>query len=966
MAIIYSYPDNENLLLTDMLIGTSTIRVNGRKKNITKNFTLESLGMFISENFPAANIAWGDITGNLSNQTDLQDALDAKQANITLTTTGTSGLATFIGNTLNIPDYGSGYVTPTLQSVTDVGNTTTNFIEVIDSYVQTISSTNPLIGAALSSSGFISIGNGTVFTYLSSDITNLNVYFKLPNKVSGTYTLATTADIPSVTGFVPYTGATQNVDIGIYDYIGSNITLNGLATDGGAVNISQGATATIAGNGYSSITAQGTDKLSFYLANGFDGKQFNLLTNSITLNDTLNYTLPSTSGTIALTSDITGSVTSVGLSMPSAFTVTNSPVTSSGTLTVTGAGTVSQYVRGDGSLANFPNSTGGGSSVNYYLNGSISQGTFGGDTYYEMSRTPILGAGTNFVRTNGAGNGYIASFITDAGDPSQLNIPGGNWNVEFYFQSSSPGGTPSFYAELYKVDVSNNFTLIASGSANPEGITNGTTVDQYFSSIPVPQTTLLITDRLAIRIFVNTGGRTITLHTEDGNLCEVLTTFTTGLTALNGLTAQVQSFATGTSGTDFAISSATATHTFNLPTASAANRGALSSTDWSTFNGKQAALVSGTNIKTINGNSVLGSGDLAISGSNIYNANGTLTGNRTVTSGGFTLTFTSNVQTGLLGVNRAFASNVGLYLKGSGATSTTFNLLGTDSAGNNLYTFLDDGTLCVGSITKVGTSKVQVTGNVSILGGGNFYELNNALGAGIKNNSGDFYIDAIAASANTYFRNGSSPTERMRIVGSTGNVLINTTTDAGFKLDVNGTARVQNRLTLQNNYTVGNSFNSARLGIVSSNSANSFLDLYPQNVTGGSDVGFTIWSKGSISNITNYEILEFRYDNANRRYSMNSISAGTGTILPISLYTGANTNQLNLFTSGNVCINTSTDVASSQLTVESTTKGFLPPRMTTTQKNAIATPAAGLVVYDTTLNKLCVRTASSWETITSI
>ena len=40
-----------------------------------------------------------------------------------------------------------------------------------------------------------------------------------------------------------------------------------------------------------------------------------------------------------------GSVTSVGLTMPSAFTVTNSPVTVSGTIGVTGAGTVSQYVR---------------------------------------------------------------------------------------------------------------------------------------------------------------------------------------------------------------------------------------------------------------------------------------------------------------------------------------------------------------------------------------------------------------------------------------------------------------------------------------------------------------------------------------------------------------------------------------------------------------------------------------------
>jgi len=288
--------------------------------------------------------------------------------------------------------------------------------------------------------------------------------------------------------------------------------------------------------------------------------------------------------------DLPTAVTSVGLTMPSAFSVTNSPITSSGDIAVTGAGLVSQYVRGDGTLANFPNSTGGGSSVNYYLNGSVSQGTFGGDTYYELSKTPILGAGTNFTRTNGQSNGYIASFITDAGDPSFLNIPGGNWNVEFYFQSSATGGSPQFYAELYKVSATDVFTLVASGSANPEGITNGTTVDQYFTSIPVPQTSLLITDRLAIRIYVITSGRTITLHTENGNLCEVLTTFTTGLTALNGLTTQVQNLSVGTTGTDFAINSSSETHTFNLPTASASNRGALSSTDWSTFNNKQNAL----------------------------------------------------------------------------------------------------------------------------------------------------------------------------------------------------------------------------------------------------------------------------------------------------------------------------------------------------------------------------------------
>lgn len=60
-------------------------------------------------------------------------------------------------------------------------------------------------------------------------------------------------------------------------------------------------------------------------------------------------------GTLATFPTIpSGTVTSVGLSMPAAFSVANTPVTASGTLTVTGAGTTGQYVRGDGSLATFP------------------------------------------------------------------------------------------------------------------------------------------------------------------------------------------------------------------------------------------------------------------------------------------------------------------------------------------------------------------------------------------------------------------------------------------------------------------------------------------------------------------------------------------------------------------------------------------------------------------------------------
>jgi hypothetical protein len=59
-------------------------------------------------------------------------------------------------------------------------------------------------------------------------------------------------------------------------------------------------------------------------------------------------------GSLATFPVTSGTVTSVGLSMPAAFAVASSPITSSGILAVTAAGTISQYIRGDGTLATFP------------------------------------------------------------------------------------------------------------------------------------------------------------------------------------------------------------------------------------------------------------------------------------------------------------------------------------------------------------------------------------------------------------------------------------------------------------------------------------------------------------------------------------------------------------------------------------------------------------------------------------
>jgi hypothetical protein len=96
----------------------------------------------------------------------------------------------------------------------------------------------------------------------------------------------------------------------------------------------------------------------------------NTTTNSIVISNSLKVAggyydssnQPGTAGQL-LSSTATGTqwvnvaaqgVTSVGLSMPAAFTVTNSPITQSGTLTVTGAGTAAQYINGLGNLVTFP------------------------------------------------------------------------------------------------------------------------------------------------------------------------------------------------------------------------------------------------------------------------------------------------------------------------------------------------------------------------------------------------------------------------------------------------------------------------------------------------------------------------------------------------------------------------------------------------------------------------------------
>jgi hypothetical protein len=443
-------------------------------------------------------------------------------------------------------------------------------------------------------------------------------------------------------------------------------------------------------------------------------------------------------------------------------------------------GAASQYVRGDGTLADFPTSSGGGSSVSYYLNSSVSQGTIGGVAYRELSKEPIIGAGTDIAISS---NGYVASYLTDANDPDVILIPGGNFNCEFYFSVNNNTGNPFFYAELYKYDGT-TFTLLGSSVGVPEYINQGTVINPYYFAIPVATATLALTDRLAIRIYVNVGGRTVTLHTENGHLCQVVTTLSKGMVSLNNLTDQSQFLTTGTSGTNFAIVSSGDTHTFNLPVASATNTGKLSSTDWTTFNNKQNALT----------NPVTGTGTT----NTLPKFTGASTiGNSNITDTGSLITLNSNTRiNGSIGVNVDPLTHLSLRVN-------------KNLTGNTISTGISQAGVVQSDVLAIGRGIVNTlltqAATFTLPDYFHYLATQSTLGAGSSITSQiGYYVDntLIGATSNFAFRGDiPSGTNRWNIYmqGTAANYLagvlnIGTTTLSGFSLDVNGTARVQSTL----------------------------------------------------------------------------------------------------------------------------------------------------------------------------
>jgi len=444
MAIIYSYPTPTELNASDMLVGSARVVEDNVTRQVTKNFTLGQLQDFIGSGFTLSTIgnngpatlvnnvlnipiynngntydflaplynvdqtvymvsATGSNDGYLSS-TDW-NTFNNKQGAITLTTTGTSGVATFVSNTLNIPNYSAAAVIPTLDEVLTEGNT---------------SQINAYVGGELGLYDGISLGYCTLnafdnaFTFNNSDgepvlyleqaalaiskspaiagtiyTTGLSVSrnYSLPD-ASGT--IALTSDIPSLAGYVQTT-RTLTINGTTYD-LSANRTWNvGTVTDvtaTGQITSTGGTTPVIS-------TLMHTDRLIGRTTAGTGVMEEISVGAGLTLS----------AGTL--------SATSTGGNIPHA--------TASGTDTYTATVTgVTSYADGDAYLIRFTNGNTTSATLNINALGAVplyennDGALIGGDIWAGAEMLCVYNSGSNIFQCIGTSANSLFSYVTNA------------------------------------------------------------------------------------------------------------------------------------------------------------------------------------------------------------------------------------------------------------------------------------------------------------------------------------------------------------------------------------------------------------------------------------------------------------------------------------------------------------------------------------------------------------------------
>ena len=348
-----------------------------------------------------------------------------------------------------------------------------------------------------------------------------------------------------------------------------------------------------------------------------------------------------------------GTVTSVGLAAPAAFSVSGSPVTSTGTLTLAGAGTTNDYIKGDGTLAVF-NSAAISAVSGTYL--ALAGGTMTGQIVLkESSSSSDFTKGLRFPNDPFGGSG----------DTSGLRLyatSGESMVLELYVQNDS--GT----------DKINFATGIAGGLSNDDVTINGNKI--WNAGNLTPQTQLNGTG------FVKATGTTISYDNST-----YLTT-------------------SAASSTYLPLAGGTLTGPLNINAGGGATLNILGGGDIVLY-----AETSGANTTFYNDTGVLNittpttiAGNLSTT-TDLISSNGTL-----YISAGSGLTYSSRLSTAY---NFPY---VDTYLDSFGGASYEGRLnFRTNSGGGAMstkMTILNNGSVGIGTIT-IG-SKLQINGNLAV------------------------------------------------------------------------------------------------------------------------------------------------------------------------------------------------------------------------------------------------------------
>jgi hypothetical protein len=189
------------------------------------------------------------------------------------------------------------------------------------------------------------------------------------------------------------------------------------------------------------------------------------------------------------------------------------------------------------------------------------------------------------------------SIVNDgSSNPTRVTLANtGIYNIQFSLQLEKTGGSGNMIADIWirknGVDIpSTTGKVVLTGSANASPVVAAwnyvldLAAGDYVQLMwATSNTNVEIVAAAATSPHPAIPSSILTVTQQSGIMAG------TGITAINSLIGAAQTMVTGTDSTDFKIVSTGTSHKFNLPTASATNRGALSSANWTTFNNKIGA-----------------------------------------------------------------------------------------------------------------------------------------------------------------------------------------------------------------------------------------------------------------------------------------------------------------------------------------------------------------------------------------